>query len=254
MDENDGDDGNNSSGNGPSVNEQIKAAVDAATKQLTQKNSELLNDLKKVKDKAKSFEGLDIEKLTKLQKAMDENEEAKLIADGQLDEVFARRYSRLTDDHNTRFNALEEKYKSAESERDNYKSLFQKERLSNKALRLAEKSEVLPEAMDTVVDKIMFKFEINEESGKEEARDEHGTLIMSKDGKNPLTIKEYLEETLKIEHAYCWPSSRGVGFSGGKGGSDLTFDDKAVAAAATSAIKTRNLNEFRRLRKKQREN
>ncbi len=252
MSENSGGEGDKGQGSGGvDVQAQIKEAVRKATEGLNTKNQQLLDELKNTKEKAKQFDGLDLEKLKNLQKHMDESEEAKLIADGKLDEVFNRRFARVNEDNQTRLNALAQSKEESDKKATKYEELYSKERIRNQAIRAAEKSGVNPDAIDDVVDKVLARFSLGED-GSLEARDEKGGLIMSKDGKTVLQPEEYINETLKSKFSYYWPSSQGAGFGGGgrdSGGSMDVNDEKVLVAA-----KSKNLSEFRRLRKKQSSN
>ena len=74
-------------------------ALDHAVSGLKTKNSELLGTIKSTKtelDKMKGqFDGLDIEAVKGLLTKVGQDEETKLIAEGKLDEVIARRTERL---------------------------------------------------------------------------------------------------------------------------------------------------------------
>ncbi|MDJ0827606.1 MAG: hypothetical protein QNJ16_19115 [Rhodobacter sp.] len=245
-----GEGNNDGSGNGSGDNlAAVREAVDKETRALKEKNQELLNEIKSFKDKAKEFDGLDLDKLKNLQKHMDESEEAKLIADGKIDQVFDRRFARLNEDNATRYGALEEKYKKSEERGDKFERLYGKEKIRNRGIRAAEAAGVDPEAMEDVTDKILAKFSLGER-GEMEARDEDGNLIMSKDGKTVLQPEEYISETLKKKHPYYWRTSQGGGLGGGRGGSGRESFNGADESAMVEAAKTKDMSEFRRLRNK----
>lgn len=246
----DGAGGGGGGGGGGDDSNKINEAVTKATEALNSKNKQLLDELKSFKEKAKQFDGLDLDKLQSLQKHMDESEEARLIADGKFDDVFDRRFARVREDNDARYGALETKYKETEEKAGKYESLYAKERIRNQAIRSAEKSGVDGNAIDDVVDKVLAKFTIGD-NGQLEARDEkNGSLIMSKDGKTVLQPEEFINDTIKTRHPYYWPSSRGAGFGGGGPGGDSStgnITDQKILDAA----KSKNLNDFRQLRKKQ---
>ena len=74
-------------------------ALDKEVGGLKTKRDELLANERKLKDSLKQYEGIDPERARKLEEQLAENEEARLIADGKLDEVLNKRTERMRDEY-----------------------------------------------------------------------------------------------------------------------------------------------------------
>ena len=77
----------------PEVQAMIDAAVNNAIGGLKSKNSELLGKLKESSEKLKEFDGIDAGAVRNILQRFSDDEEAKLIAGGKIDEVLNKRTS-----------------------------------------------------------------------------------------------------------------------------------------------------------------
>lgn len=93
------DDGSQGGGGGtPEITPEIQAIIDKQVSGLKAKNSELLGKLKEQNDNLKRFDGIDPDAVRGILKRFENDEEAKLIADGKIDEVINKRTERLRND------------------------------------------------------------------------------------------------------------------------------------------------------------
>jgi|GEM_PF-3802691 len=106
-----GGDGGGSGGN-VELTPEIQAIIDKQVSNqvagLKAKNSELLGKLKEQGDSLKRFDGIDPESVKGMMKRFENDEEAKLIADGKIDEVINKRTERLRQDVDKRLKAKKE--------------------------------------------------------------------------------------------------------------------------------------------------
>ena len=89
--------------------EQVDAAVAEAVKGLKSNNESLLGekkkvqeDLNKIKETLTAFEGVDAKEYKELMAYFQNNEEARLIKEGKIDQVIDARTKRAIDDANKR--------------------------------------------------------------------------------------------------------------------------------------------------------
>lgn len=226
----------------PAVQAAIRQAVDAATQSVKANNDSLVAEKRDLQKQLKKFDGIDLEKITKLQERFENDEEAQLIADGKMDEVISRRTERMRTDMTTQLDASRGEVERVTGERDGYKKAFENERINNQIRIAAEKAGVLPEAIEDVTNRANGVFTLDDE-GRPIARDGEGNLIMSKDGKSILGPAEFVEG-LKEVSPYYWPQSNSGRAAGGKG----TGGSSDIEARMQAAINSGDMKLYRKLR------
>lgn len=99
------DDGQGSGGGGTEITPEIQKLIDdqvaAQVTGLKTKNSELLGTIKQQKDNLSRYEGIDPDAVRGILQRFSDDEEAKLIAAGKIDEVLDKRTERLRADVDT---------------------------------------------------------------------------------------------------------------------------------------------------------
>ena len=95
MDEVDGDGGNGDGGQGAVITPEIQKLIDQQVAGLKSKNSELLGKVKEYGEKFKQYEGIDPDAVRSILQRFSDDEEAKLIASGKIDEVLTKRTERM---------------------------------------------------------------------------------------------------------------------------------------------------------------
>lgn len=227
--------------NDPAVKAALAALVEQETTGLKTNRDTILNEkrqladqLKQVQEQLAKFGGLDPAKTQAMIAAFQQSEEAKLISEGKLEEVLNRRTEAMRADAEARVKAALAKVDeltAAVSGRDGKIS----ELIIDADIRdAAIKQGVNPHAVVDAVMRARGTFKVSKEY-KPEARDASGTLLMGKNGKDPLTPAEWLEQQ-KAQSPHWWPPSAGGGANGGsakgKGSGALSEDQLAKMTPA----------------------
>ncbi|EOQ68855.1 hypothetical protein [Acinetobacter pittii] len=225
----------------PEVKAAIQAAVDEAVKGLKEKNSELINDKKALKDELTSLkgkvDGLDLDAIKVLLDKSNQDEESKLIAEGKIEEVIQKRTEKMREQHEKLLNAEKERADKAEA----YANKFKQSVVQSQIVQAALELEALPEATADIAFLAHSKF-VLDENGKAVAVDTQGEVIIGKDGKTPLSPKEWVE-TLREQKPYFWPKANGTGSPGStntKGQVDITKPDGSVNLTKLAQLRNEN--------------
>lgn len=223
----------------------VAAAVDQAVTGLKTKNSELLDNHKKLQEQIKAYGDYTPEKLKELINKFDNDEESKLLKDGKIDELMDRRFEKERAQYDEKIN---ETIKS----RDEYKGLYEgvvesnnRQKISDMFMREAIEAGVRKEAIEDVVSHAIDNFSVNADTGDIEARDKDGHLRKTEDGEKLLTPKLFIE-SLKTGKPHYWPDSNSAGAEGaghGQGSSGDTSKKIAAAAAAGDMVAFRKLRQ-----------
>ncbi len=186
----------------------------AENERLKNHHQKLLDETKAAKVAFKTLEakfaGIDPEQISKMMKTLDSSEEAKMLAEGKIDELVAKRTEKVQ----LAYEALKESSVneiSAANERgDKYKNRYNSEKISTSLRQAAEKSNAFPEAIDDIIGRANNIFSIGED-GKVEARSKEGELVtVGSKALSPIIFVEQLKE--KAPH--FWPNSEGHNASG----------------------------------------
>jgi len=188
-------------------------AVEEATKGLKSKNNELLGSLKEAKETLSKFDGIDADEVRALMKRFANDEESKLIKDGKLDEVIAKRTERLRAD-------LEKKAGDALALAEaatKRAQAFQGRVLDDSIRAAAAKAGLHQHAIDDALFRARSMFALDE-AGQAVQLGDDGKPVLGKDGKSPFTPLEWLEG-MKDKAPHWFPAAAsGGGASGGGGG------------------------------------
>lgn len=225
----------------PEVKAAIQTAVDDAVKGLKEKNSELINDKKALKDELTSLkakvDGLDLDAIKVLLDKSNQDEESKLIAEGKIEEVIQKRTEKMREEHARLLNAETTRANNAEA----YANKFKQSVVQGQIVQAAIELEALPEATADIAFLAQSKFVLDED-GKAVAVDENGEVIIGKDGKTPLSPKEWVE-SLREQKPYFWPKPNGTGAPGStntKGQVDILKADGSVNLTKLAQLRNDN--------------
>lgn len=212
--------GGDAGGGGTTVTPEIKAMIDQAVNEQTQglknKNSELLGKLKDSSEKLKQFDGIDPEAVKTILQRFSDDEEAKLISAGKIDEVLNKRTERFRNEFDKKLKAEQEKADNALKKAEKYSGIV----LSNQMTSAALKAGALPEALEDISLRAKGMFILSED-GEAVAIGQDGEPLLGKDGKTPLTPQEWVE-SLKDNAPHLFPKAEGTGGGGHKqGGANL---------------------------------
>lgn len=230
--------------NNPEVQAAIQKAADEQVQGLKAKNNELIQankDLKAELGGIKSqLEGVDLNAVKDLLSKAGQDEETKLIAEGKIDEVIQKRTEKMRQDHEKQMAAVTEKAVKAEAYANQFKQSVVKGQIAQAFSGIGG----LAEATDDVTALALSQFAINEH-GNAVMIGADGEPIIGKDGTNPLSPKEWVEN-LKENKPYFFPRPNGTNAPGSstavKKWSDYSESERA-------AIARENPNQFQQLLK-----
>lgn len=229
MQEEGGEGGEGGGGSGPAITPEIQALIDAqvstAVNGLKAKNTELLGKFKETSDKLKSFDGIDPTAVRTILQRFSEDDEAKLIAEGKIDEVLSKRTERMK-------SSYDKDLQAAKAEADRHAS--RTEKFASRVL----KGEVIGAASDAGVHKFAMEDAMLAASRDFELDDEGNPVAKEgRFGKNgqPLTLSEWFGE-MKETRPHWFPataSGSGAGHGQGSGGnasnrSKMSSKDKSA--------------------------
>lgn len=217
---------------GTAITPEVQAIIDKQINEqvtgLKAKNSELLGKLKEQTDNLKRFEGIDPERVKDILQRFENDEEAKLIAEGKIDEVINKRTERLRHDVEKKLQSENRRAEKAEE----FANKFRNRVLGDEIRAAASQSGALASAQEDLILRAKGIFKINDE-GQAVAVDEENNRIMGKDGRTPLTPAEWID-SLKESAPHLFPSASGTGAGNNKSGgknfkrSQMSSADKAA--------------------------
>lgn len=201
----------------PDVQNEIQKIVEEQVKGLKNKNQELLAKNKEFAEMTKQWEGVDPNIIKNLVDRMRNDEETKLLAEGKIDDVVNRRVENMKKDHTSQLEALSNKLKDYENEikqRDHYLT----ELVIDHQIKDAYTSlDFEPAALDDIVRYARTIFKMDENRNAVPRDPATGSLIFGKDGKTPISAREWLEN-LAEKKPYLKRPSKGGGSQGGRSG------------------------------------
>lgn len=207
----------------------IKAAVEAAVTGLKAKNGEVIVENKRLKEQLARFDGIDPDVVRNIIKRFSDDEEAKLIADGKIDEVLTKRTERMKADYDKKLTEALEKAGLAEKRAQ----AFQGRVLDDAIRAAAAKAGIHQHAIDDALLRGRAMFALDED-GQAVQLGEDGKAVLGKDGKSPFTPLEWLEGMKeKAPHWFPATASGGGaghsagGHSGAKKAKEMTAQEKA---------------------------
>lgn len=220
--------GGGGGGGGDDVQAKISAAVDAAVAGLKSKNSELLGKLKESTETLKRYEGIDPDAVRSILKRFTDDEEAALIAKGQVDTVLAKRTERMKADFDKQLAAAK-----AEAEAFGKRATaFQQRVLDNEIRAAAAKAGIHQHAIDDALFRGRAMFSLSDD-GSAVALGDDGRPVLGKDGKTPFSPLEWLE-SMKDKAPHWFPAQASGGGASGSGGGGA--GGKTITRAAFDAL------------------
>lgn len=207
------------------------------TNGLKSKNSELLGKVKEYGEKLKSFDGIDPEAVRGILSKFANDEEAQLIAKGDIDTVLAKRADRMKAGFEKDLKLAQDAATNASSRTEKYASRV----LKGEVIGAATEAGVHKYAMEDAMLAASRDFELDDDGNPVAREGKYG-----KDGK-PLTLKEWMAD-MKESRPHWFPATGnggGAGHGGGNGSktmSQAAFDamsprDRAAAMANGMTIK-----------------
>ncbi len=164
---------------------------------------------KMFKDFQTRYEGIDPEKVRSLLSKIENDEEAKLLADGKIDEVVQKRIDKQRKE-------LERLVKEAEAKADTESQKakkFEQRVLDNNIRAAAQGAGLHPHAIEDALFRARTMFTLNDK-GDAVQLDDDGQIVAGKDGQNPFSPTEWLEE-MKEKAPHWFPAANSGGGAGG---------------------------------------
>ena len=206
---------NNDAGNdgGGSDKTYTQAEVDELVAGLKNKNGELLGSQKQLKadlatmqEQLKRFDGIDPEAVHNILKRFSDDEEAKLIAEGKIDEVLNRRTERMQGAHQKQVKDLQAQLEAANKRADQFTG-----RVLSDAVRAAGlDAGIHKSAVADAIFRAQSAFVVDE-NGELAAREN----ALDKQGK-PLTLKAWFDD-MRDSAPHWFPAPQGGGLSADSG-------------------------------------
>lgn len=213
----------------PEVQAQIEAAVAAATTGLANKNRELLGSLKAAKENLSQFDGIDPTAVRNILSKFASDEEAALIAKGDIDTVLTKRTERMQGDFAKQLKGREDTIAQLNAKA----AKLAAGKVSGALTAAASKAGALPEAMEDIVLRGQGQgWAVNDDGDVVALRD--GEVVLGKDGKTPLSPMEWAD-SLREAAPHLWPKAQGSGAPGSHGGGGKTITQAAFDALAPKA-------------------
>lgn len=239
--EGDGGNGGGGGGSGPEITPELQAIIDArvgeAVTGLKTKNTELLGKIKTYGEQLKTFEGIDPEAVRGILSKFANDEEAQLIAKGDIDTVLAKRADRMKAGFEKDLKVAQDAATNATSRTEKFASRV----LKGEVVGAATEAGVHKYAMEDAMLAAARDFELDDDGNPIAREGKYG-----KDGK-PLTLKEWFAE-MKDSRPHWFPATGnggGAGHGGGNGSKTMTqaaFDalspkERAAAMSGGMTIK-----------------
>lgn len=197
---------------GDDVQARIEAAVAAAVTGLKSKNSELLGKLKEQTESLKRYDGIDPDAVRSILKRFTDDEEAALIAKGQVDTVLSKRTERMKAEYDKQLEQAKTESAAAAARA----KAFQDRVLDNEIRAAAAKAGIHQHAIDDALLRGRAMFSLDD-SGAAVALGDDGRPVLGKDGKSPFTPAEWLEG-MKEKAPHWFPATASGGGASGSGG------------------------------------
>lgn len=223
------------------VTQSIQDAVGRETQGLVSKRDELLDEVKKFKGIAKSFEGLgDIEEAKAALQKVRDLEEEQLKAANKFDELFEKKTERMKEDHGVQVKKLADNVEGLQTELSVYKSKLGEVTIEGgiRDAALEIESKVYDKAWPDLMARGKAIFKLNEK-GESEPRDANGNIIYGKDATTPITFKEWMESL--VESAPHFFDARNRGGAGVLANTDTGRKGKTLDDQLAEAIKNKDL-------------
>lgn len=226
-------------GSNTGVNSSQLEELQAELDRLRSHSKKLLDEKKTLKATLDKFGDIDPEKFKTMMAQLESSEEARLLAEGKIDDVVARRSERKILEVQSQLEELVKASDTAKEEASTWRNKYNSAVVERHIRIAAEKAGVIPSAIDDVLARAKGVFSVTD-NDQLEARDSSGNLVkVGNKALDPLLFVESLKE--KAPH--YWPASQSGGAMGGAGG------NSRMANPFMKGSKDYNVTEQARLRR-----
>lgn len=163
---------------------------------------------KELEEVLKKFEGVDPEEYRAIKKRMEEESDNQLIEKGKIDELLNQRTERMRQEYTDKVAKLEERTKKAEEDSKLYRAKLNKITVNDAITSaVSEVGVAKRSAMADILNRAGSTWSITDK-GELVAKNSAGDTLYGKDGKDPLTPKEWAM-TLLAEASHLFEPNEG---------------------------------------------
>lgn len=210
---------------------------------LKANNAKLLDEKRKLQEKYKQFEGIDPAKaqeaLAKLQKL----EEQRLLDDGQVEEVIAKRTQLMKQNHENQINQYIETTKQKDEENAKLRSALNTAVIERGVIDAVNAvGQPKKEALEDIIARGKRIWQLNED-GQPVPLNPDGTVVYGKDASKAMTMSEWAANLLEVA-PHLWLDSKGGGARGSvviAGGRSLSSEELSRLSPTEKAKAARGL-------------
>ena len=213
-----------------------KAKVD----EFRQSNINLKKAQEEMNAKLEQFKGVDPEEYKKLKAQIEEGEEKKLIDDGKIEELLNQRTDRMRQEYADKIAKLESMANEAVERENGYKLKLNRITVDDAIQRaVQEVGKVRQGAMTDILHRAANTWTV-EEDGKLVGKNPNGDILYGKDGKDPMSPREWAT-SLMTDASYLFESNsggsaRGSGITTTATGRVIDGSDKETMSRNIEAI------------------
>lgn len=191
------------------LQKKIEEATNAAVGGLKKKNDELLGAMRELKEKNKSFEGMDAGKIKDMLQRMEQDEDLKLLAEGKANLVIERHTERMRAQHIADLAAKDEAIKAESQRADLYRGSVLDNQIRAAAVGLHK---------GAIEDALLHARNVFTLDAKGNAvqLDSDGRPVLGKDGSTPFSPAEWIEMQKELKPHWFPASSSGSGSGGAR--------------------------------------
>jgi hypothetical protein len=203
----------------PKVKEAVEAIVQESVAGLKSNSERLIEENRTLTERnrelapiVEAFKGYDPEKVKTVFARLEESEEAKLIADGKLDQVVEKRFARKEADLTNQIETLQGELTTAQGETARWRTTHNGLKIQTVVGAACDKLKLFSHAKPDALAASEAVFVVNDEGNivAPDRSSSDGKLLMGKDGKSPLQPEEWLEG-MKPDRPHWWPAPLGGG-------------------------------------------
>lgn len=169
-------------------------------------------DMRKLKEQLKQYEGIDPEAVRGMMEHFENAEEADLLkkgADG-IQKIVEKRTQRAQEAWNKEKQTLEQQMQGYQE----VASTFMDQVLAFRLTEAALKAGVIPEALDDVILNGRQMFDVDDDGNAVQFEEDGETVVTGKDGKTPYSAAEWIE-TMKEKKPHWFAAGNSGGGAGG---------------------------------------
>jgi hypothetical protein len=203
---------------------QIRKELEQEYAGLRTNRDEVLAEKRQLKEKLVAIEAVieaaggsdGIKALQELKTRLEKDEIGKLLTEGKHEEWFEKRTGRMRSEHQQQVESLMEQLEAEKKGRGAAEKARTDLMLETAVRAASGKMGVIDSAVSDVILRARGVFSFDQERDALVIRDEKDGAVLGKDGKNPMSVDEWLES--QKESARHWfPPSKGSGAQGAHG-------------------------------------